>query len=146
MEKNFRSISPEDTRKIGEYLASLMDLGDIVTFEGDLGTGKTELIKGICNFFDVEEIVTSPTFTLQNSYYGKFDGNEFGIYHIDLYRIEDPKELINIGFDEVMADNEAIKLIEWPDKAGDGRIIPKIKVRITTDDSDENVRYVEIIT
>ena len=88
------STSEIDTYNIGKKIASNLSVGDIVAFYGDLGSGKTAMIKGICDFFDVDEIVVSPTFTIINRYEGKEKNIPITIYHIDLYRIE----LFLLGF------------------------------------------------
>ncbi len=85
----------------------------VVTVTGDLGAGKTTLVQAICRGFGVTEEVTSPTFALVHRYAGRAP-----VYHLDLYRLESPDELTNIGWDELLAD-DALILIEWPERAGD---------------------------
>lgn len=112
-----QSNSQEDTIKAGYDFAQKLNWGNTVIFNGDLGAGKTHFIKGICKYFSVEEEATSPTFTIINIYNGYFEGSDIEITHIDLYRIEDPTELRNIGFSEYLFDDGTIKLIEWPQRA-----------------------------
>ena len=102
--------SEEETIKLGKEFASKVNAGDILYFYGDLGSGKTEFIKGICEYFKVVDIVTSPTFTIMNKYVGEKKGNEIAIFHIDLYRIEKEKELDEIGFEDCLFENNSIKL------------------------------------
>lgn len=110
----YTSTCEKDTFRLGVDLASDLRPGDIVAFYGDLGSGKTEFIKGICARLKVEDLVSSPTFTIVNQYTGVNDNDrEVLIYHIDLYRIESEKELDDIGLCEILADSTAIKLIEW---------------------------------
>lgn len=137
----FRSNSEEDTIQFGEKIAEALVLGDIVALYGDLGSGKTEFVKGVCRFFGVEEIVTSPTFTIVNKYNGNRNNTPVIIYHIDLYRIEKEKELVEIGFNEYLKDKEAITLIEWSEKTS---VIPEsaIKIEISLDKLDDNVRII----
>ena len=85
----------------------------VVTVTGELGAGKTTLVQAICRGFGVTEEVTSPTFALVHRYAGRAP-----VYHLDLYRLESPDELTNIGWDELLAD-DALILIEWPERAGD---------------------------
>lgn len=87
-----------------------------VTLQGELGTGKTTLVKAICRGYGVHDEVTSPTFTLVHEYHGTLSP----VYHLDLYRLRGPDELQNLGWDEVLAE-DALRLIEWPERAG-GRI------------------------
>jgi len=137
----FNSTSELDTYNIGKKLASFIVPGDIVAFYGDLGSGKTAMIKGICDYFDVDEIVVSPTFTIINKYEGKEKNIPITIYHIDLYRIESDKELQEIGFSEYLEDPTAIKLIEWADRTkliGDSAI----KVTIKTNRTNDNYRKI----
>ncbi|MEJ7813032.1 MAG: tRNA (adenosine(37)-N6)-threonylcarbamoyltransferase complex ATPase subunit type 1 TsaE [Gemmatimonadaceae bacterium] len=85
-----------------------------VAISGDLGAGKTTLVRAICSGAGVREDVTSPTFALVHQYAGA----RFPVYHLDLYRLARPDELTNIGWDEIAA-SEALILIEWPERAGD---------------------------
>jgi len=142
--EKFVSSSEEETINFGKEFAPNLKLGDVVAFFGDLGTGKTEFIKGICQYFKVEDMVTSPTFTIMNRYNGIDPDNEIAIFHIDLYRITNPEELGNIGFDECMYSKSAIKLVEWAENAND--LLPKsiYSVKITADQKDENKRYISI--
>jgi tRNA threonylcarbamoyladenosine biosynthesis protein TsaE len=104
--------SPEQTWRIGEALGRLLGAGDTVCLYGDLGSGKTNLSYGIALGLEVRDrYITSPTFAFVNEYEGRVP-----LYHLDLYRIEDPDELENIGFDEyVGADGVAV--IEWAERA-----------------------------
>jgi tRNA threonylcarbamoyladenosine biosynthesis protein TsaE len=86
----------------------------VVTIAGELGAGKTTLVKAICEGFGVTEDVTSPTFALVHRYAAP----RSPVYHLDLYRLRDASELTNIGWDDVMAE-EALILVEWPERAGD---------------------------
>ena len=137
--------SEEETIELGKKFAERLKVGDVVAINGDLGSGKTEFIKGVCEYFNVGEMVNSPTFTIMNQYTGILNDEEVIIFHIDLYRIEDEKELIEIGFDECLHSPNYIKLIEWPEKAGNKIDIWNYKVIINTDENDENKREIEII-
>lgn len=86
----------------------------IVTIAGELGAGKTTLVKAICRGYGVLEDVTSPTFALVHRYRGA----RSPVFHLDLYRIRDPSELTNIGWDELLSE-ESLVLIEWPERAAD---------------------------
>ncbi len=104
---------------------------------GDLGSGKTKFTEGFLKFFDLDNEISSPTFTIVNEYHQ----NDFNIYHFDLYRLEDLDEFYAIGGTEYF-DN-GICLIEW------GELIEPIlsryiKINIIKDNTDENKRYIDI--
>jgi tRNA threonylcarbamoyladenosine biosynthesis protein TsaE len=105
--------SPEETVAFGRTLAELLAPPKMVLLRGDLGAGKTTLVKGIAAAFEAaaEEDVTSPTFTLIHEY----RGSRANLYHIDLYRIDTPRELETLGLDDLRSEN-SILLIEWGEK------------------------------
>ena len=105
--------SAEETIAFGRTLAAKLTPPLIVLLRGDLGAGKTTLVKGIAEGFDAAraEDVTSPTFTLIHEYRGP----RATLYHIDLYRIDTERELETLGFDDLLAPN-SILLIEWGEK------------------------------
>lgn len=107
MIKKYISYSEEDTYKIGREIAEKLTAGTVVLLDGDLGTGKTVLTKGICDYFNVKNRVVSPTYTLVNEYIG-----DIKIYHFDIYRLSDEDELYNIGFTDYLTD-DAIVIVEW---------------------------------
>lgn len=141
----YSSTSEEETLRLGIEFSKRLVPGDLVAFYGDLGAGKTEFIKGICEGLAVREIVSSPTFNIVNEYQGESrNGRVLTLFHIDLYRIESPSELIEIGLEETLADLEAVKLIEWAEIAE--AILPRERydVKLTALD-DENSRRIEVI-
>ncbi|MDP9268350.1 MAG: tRNA (adenosine(37)-N6)-threonylcarbamoyltransferase complex ATPase subunit type 1 TsaE [Acidobacteriota bacterium] len=111
--REFTTRSPEETIALGRKLASDLKPPQLVVLTGDLGAGKTTLIKGIAEGFGAakQEDVTSPTFTLIHEYRSK-DAN---IFHIDLYRVDTPRELETLGIDDLVDDRSVI-LIEWGEK------------------------------
>ena len=113
MQEIFYSSSPEETEDIGIMIAKKAKKGDIFLFEGSLGAGKSVLIRGMAKEFGITEPLLSPTFTLVNEY----DGN-IKFYHFDLYRLDDPFELYEIGFEEYVY-SDGISCIEWASKCGD---------------------------
>jgi len=143
--EKYTTNSEEETLELGRKFAERLKAGDVVAIEGDLGSGKTEFIKGIGEYFNVEDTVNSPTFTIMNHYTGMLDDEEIDIFHIDLYRIENEKELAEIGFDECLHSPEYIKLIEWPNKAGDRINNLNYKIIINTDEDNEVRREIEIL-
>jgi len=86
----------------------------VIALAGDLGAGKTTLAQAICTGYGVTEPVTSPTFALVHRY----DAPRSPVYHLDLYRIERPSDLVNLGWDEI-AMSHALVIVEWPERAGD---------------------------
>ncbi len=118
----FISTSQEETIEFGRKFASELCPGDIVIFQGNLGSGKTTLIRGICAGLAVEEVVTSPTFTLINEYHGTFP-----VYHFDFYRITSEIELHDLGVEEYFY-GEGICLIEWPKVVHE--LLPKNRIEI----------------
>lgn len=111
--KVFETHSAEETTQLGRQLAPELKPGGIVLLRGDLGAGKTTLIKGVAEGFQAAsaEDVTSPTFTLIHEYRGP----EVSLYHIDLYRIDTQRELDTLALDDLM-DAKSILLIEWGEK------------------------------
>ncbi|MGH9516828.1 MAG: tRNA (adenosine(37)-N6)-threonylcarbamoyltransferase complex ATPase subunit type 1 TsaE [Terriglobales bacterium] len=113
MAREYTTNSPEETIALGRELASVLAPPKIVILRGDLGAGKTTLVKGIAEGFKAarEEEVTSPTFTLIHEYRGP----SANVYHIDLYRIDSQRALETLGLDDLMSDNSVL-LIEWGEK------------------------------
>lgn len=113
----FRSKSTDETMMIAKEFAENLKPGKVIGLKGNLGTGKTQFVKGICEHFKVKEVVNSPTFILVNEYDGT-DGDlkQFKIYHFDLYRLNSASELGVIGFEEYINPNSLV-LIEWPEIA-----------------------------
>jgi tRNA threonylcarbamoyladenosine biosynthesis protein TsaE len=108
---DFISHSEAQTRRLGARLAAFLSPGDILALVGDLGSGKTCWIQGVCKGLGVVEPVVSPTFTLVNEYQGLYP-----IYHIDLYRLADMSETSTFGLEEYLY-GPGISLIEWADRA-----------------------------
>ncbi|MTI67117.1 MAG: tRNA (adenosine(37)-N6)-threonylcarbamoyltransferase complex ATPase subunit type 1 TsaE [Firmicutes bacterium] len=137
-----------ETKKIGYKLGSILKSGDVVCLIGDLGAGKTTLTKSITKGLEVDDYVTSPTFTLINEYEGKYP-----VYHFDVYRISDVDEMYDLGYEEYLF-SEGIVIIEWANLIEE--ILPKerltIKLKRTKDLNKREIniygkgkRYEEII-
>lgn len=104
--------SADATLALGRRLAAHLGAGYVVALYGDLGAGKTHLVKGLCAAYGVPEAaVTSPTFTLVNEY----QSDAFPIYHLDAYRIERLEECYELGYEEYVY-GDGLCLIEWPEK------------------------------
>jgi len=97
------------TVEIGKKLGKILDKGDVVCLTGELGTGKTAFTNGVAAVLGVKGYVTSPTFTIVNEYEGRLP-----FYHFDVYRIADPEEMFEIGFEEYV-DGNGVVVIEWAD-------------------------------
>ncbi|KAF0816256.1 tRNA threonylcarbamoyladenosine biosynthesis protein TsaE [Bacillus sp. ZZV12-4809] len=101
----FISKNPEDTMGFSEKLGSLLQPGDVLALEGDLGAGKTTFTKGLAKGLDIKRNVNSPTFTIIKEYHGRLP-----LYHMDVYRVEDSFE--DLGFDEYF-DGNGVTVVEW---------------------------------
>ncbi len=111
--------SEQETRAAGRALAQRLQRGDVVALTGELGSGKTQLVKGICDAFGVEEHVISPSFVILNRYTGRdASGAKLLIYHLDLYRVSSVEELYDIGVEEFVY-GDGITLIEWAEVLGE---------------------------
>jgi tRNA threonylcarbamoyladenosine biosynthesis protein TsaE len=111
--RDITTHSTEETIAFGRSLTELLKPPKLVLLRGDLGAGKTTLVKGIAEGFQAagEEDVTSPTFTLVHEYRGP----QANLYHIDLYRVDTPRQLETLGLDDLIAENSVL-LIEWGEK------------------------------
>lgn len=123
-EYTFLSRSPEETERLGEGLAKRLQAGDVVALSGELGTGKTTLVRGIARGLGVkEDEVASPSFTIINEY-----PSSPPLYHIDFYRLSKREELTEIGFWEYLG-GEGIVVIEWADRIPEA--IPPASIWLT---------------
>ena len=104
-----KSLSAEETRRLGEKLARELRAGDVILLEGPLGAGKSELARGVARGLGVRETVTSPSFTILNAY----DSGRVPLYHFDWYRLESAEELFEMGMEEYLG-GDGIALVEWP--------------------------------
>ncbi|MBK8551672.1 MAG: tRNA (adenosine(37)-N6)-threonylcarbamoyltransferase complex ATPase subunit type 1 TsaE [Ignavibacteria bacterium] len=114
------SNSSEETISAGYEFAKNLKANDIVGLFGNLGSGKTQFVKGICKYFNVCDPVNSPTFIIVNEYKGIDDrtGKTISINHFDLYRLKDTSELKEIGLDSYVND-DSVCLIEWAEIANE---------------------------
>jgi tRNA threonylcarbamoyladenosine biosynthesis protein TsaE len=113
----FTTQSGADTIEVGRKLAALLKPPQLLILRGDLGTGKTTLVKGIAKALDAAEAdeVTSPTFTLIHEYDGAQDGRPVKLFHLDVYRLEGERQLETLGLDELLTP-DALVLVEWGEK------------------------------
>jgi tRNA threonylcarbamoyladenosine biosynthesis protein TsaE len=109
--------SPKETFEYGKKLAAKLNGGDILLLSGELGAGKTSLIKGAAKGLDIKQEITSPTFTLMNIYeIGNKKLEIKKLIHIDTYRLKDEKELLEIGVEDYLGKPDTVCVIEWPEK------------------------------
>ncbi|MBQ3213905.1 MAG: tRNA (adenosine(37)-N6)-threonylcarbamoyltransferase complex ATPase subunit type 1 TsaE [Clostridia bacterium] len=132
------TLSEKSTGKLAKNILSNLKNGDVVLLSGDLGAGKSVLVRNILKHAGVEKSITSPTFTLINEY----NTEKYHFYHFDMYRIEDEEEVFNLGFDEILDDKNSIKFIEWPEKVKDH--LPKLYKKITIVKLGKNSRNIII--
>jgi tRNA threonylcarbamoyladenosine biosynthesis protein TsaE len=102
--------SPWETRCLAERIAALLEPGDVVVLEGDLGAGKTAFVQGVAAALGIEEPVQSPTFVIVREYEGSLS-----LLHVDVYRLESPAQLADLGLEELL-DGTRVALIEWGDR------------------------------
>ena len=107
------SLSEKGTAKISKEILSTLHQGETVLLSGDLGAGKSVVVRNILINAGVKKAITSPTFVIVNNY----TSNMGDFYHFDMYRIDDEEEIVNIGFEEIIDKKDSIKFIEWPEKA-----------------------------
>lgn len=110
MTMTLESLSPSETRRLGRQLAPLLEAGDVLLLQGELGAGKTCFAQGIGAGLKVAEAVKSSSFVLVNEYNGRLH-----VYHADLFRLEDPQQVFELGLEENARDG--LLLVEWPDRA-----------------------------
>ncbi len=141
MTREITTNSAEETIALGRTLAEMLSPPKLVLLRGDLGAGKTTLVKGIAAAFEAaaEENVTSPTFTLVHEYRGP----RANLYHIDLYRVDTLRELETLGLDDFRTD-DSILLIEWGEKFP--RLLRERDVEISLERASENGRKIRIVS
>ena len=134
------SHNEEETKKIATTLASKLKTGDIVVLSGDLGSGKTKFTEGFLSFWNLQDEISSPTFTIVNEY----DSGRLKLNHFDVYRVSDPDEIYAIGFDDYIF-SDAVSIIEWANYIED--ILPKEYLHIHIEknlDNGENFRTITL--
>lgn len=135
MKLSFDSRGPAETRRLGRALAAHLQAGDVILLQGELGAGKTCFSQGIGAGLRVREPVKSSSFVLVNEYSGRLH-----VYHADLFRLEDPREVFELGLEENAADG--LLLVEWPDRAPQEMPPEHLLVRFeVTDHTSRRVTY-----
>jgi tRNA threonylcarbamoyladenosine biosynthesis protein TsaE len=133
--KTITTHSEMETVDVGRELAATLAAGAVVLLFGDLGAGKTAFVRGLAEGLGVpREDVSSPTFTLVQEY----RGGRLPLFHVDLYRLNDPREIDDLGLDEIAADG--VMAIEWAEKVRD---VPRGAIRIRLRHGDADTRTIE---
>ena len=125
-EKTFVTSTTDETIDLGERLGRLLQAGDVLVLTGDLGAGKTQLTKGIARGMGISDDVTSPTFNILMVY----EGGSMPLYHFDLYRLDDPNQLEDIGFYDAL-EGDGPCVIEWGEQFADEIGPERLEVYLT---------------
>ena len=128
--------SEEETEALGERLAKCRHAGSVCAHFGDLGAGKTALVRGMARGLELEESVSSPTFTIVNEYPG-----DPGLFHFDLYRLKNAEELYAIGWEDYLR-RDGICVTEWSENAGEA--LPEDAVRVYIERLGETDRRIRV--
>ena len=138
----FEVTTINETTRLGFNLGKMLKAGDVICLTGDLGTGKTHITKGIASGLEITDIITSPTFNIVNEY----DTGRLKLNHFDVYRVSDPDEIYEIGFDDYIY-SDAVSIIEWANYIED--ILPSEFIYINIEknlEKGENYRKISIKT
>jgi tRNA threonylcarbamoyladenosine biosynthesis protein TsaE len=125
------SAGPEETRAIGEGFGGLLEAGDVLLLQGELGAGKTTFVQGIARGLGFDGAVSSKSFVLLGEYVGRVK-----LYHADLYRLEEPEQVLDLALDEVSAGG--VLVVEWPERAQG--LLPQDHLRVRFEVTGESRR------
>jgi len=134
---DFLSRSPEQTRRIGQYLGAALQTGDVICLQGDLGAGKTTFVQGIAQGWGSRDWVSSPTFMIVNVYRNE-DENQ--LFHLDTYRLESTLEAEELDLQTMQA--QGALLIEWPERME--RLIPRERLWVKIEHVNQEERRMEV--
>lgn len=140
MDKNYGIA---EIPRIAAELSAVIRRFNVVTFSGNLGAGKTTLIKILCQLWGVEDAVSSPTYSLVNQYKCETENRGSFIYHIDLYRVKDEEEAYDAGIEDNLYSGN-LCLVEWPEKA-EG-IIPEDALRVEITYISPDQRHIQVLS
>lgn len=129
------AVTREELIAWGERFGKSLHGKLVVAISGELGAGKTTLVQAICCGAGVTTEVTSPTYALVHEY----EGDRFPIYHLDLYRLNRPEDLTNLGWDDMLRSH-ALILVEWPERGGDRIPADAVPIDLELDPADEERR------
>lgn len=137
--ETYISKNEQDTVDFAEKFASSLSIGDIIVLTGELGSGKTKFVQGVLKYFNMEDEISSPTFTIVNEY----TSDKTNVYHFDVYRLEDSDEFYAMGGDEYFS--KGICLIEWGEMIEDILPKPYTKIIFSKDEKNTDYRKLEIL-
>ncbi len=146
MKKEYLIKNPTETQKLGKKLAQQIlnkppsKIAQIIGLKGELGAGKTTFLKGLASGLRVKEKILSPTFVIMKKF--KIPDLKRQLVHIDCYRIKEKKQILDLGFQEIISDSKNIVTIEWAEKIED--ILPKETIFINFQFVDRNKRKISI--
>jgi tRNA threonylcarbamoyladenosine biosynthesis protein TsaE len=134
-----KSLTQEELEAEGEALGRQLRPGELIAFEGDLGAGKTTLIKAVARGLGVQGSATSPTYALVHRYLGA----RGAVFHLDCFRLRSPEEAADLDWEGLLAEGDAI-LIEWPERAGPWLPAPSRRFRLShmTDPTRRNLESI----
>jgi tRNA threonylcarbamoyladenosine biosynthesis protein TsaE len=128
------SHSAQESRDLGRRLACLLQPGDVICLQGDLGAGKTTFVQGLAEGLETDQPATSPSFTLLHQHPGRLR-----LHHLDLYRLG-PADLADIGVEELVGE-DGVAVIEWAERLPPGLRQQGLEIAIEFDPNDENTRW-----
>lgn len=135
---SFISKGEDDTKKLAQKIAPMLNKGDVIVLTGELGAGKTKFTEGILTYFGLENEISSPTFTIVNEYTNK----DVNIYHFDVYRLSDLDEFYAIGGEEYF--EKGISIIEWGETILEALPKERIEIKFEKNLENENYRNIDI--
>lgn len=135
-QKNYKTANLSDVPQVAKQFLADWEEQKYFAFFGEMGVGKTTFIKALCEVLRVEDVVTSPTFSIVNEYTTE---TQETIYHFDFYRIKNEEEVLDIGFDEYI-DSRNICLMEWAEKIEN--LLPENLCRITICEQENGMRNI----
>jgi tRNA threonylcarbamoyladenosine biosynthesis protein TsaE len=133
------TTSAEETKALAAALAELARPGDLLLLAGDLGAGKTAFTQGYGAALGVDDLITSPTFTLVNNYEGRLELN-----HLDVYRLDSLAEVLDLGVPE-MLDDGGVTIIEWGDSVSPALPADYLEIRFSFTEGDDDERVLELV-
>lgn len=143
MSKTIITNNLEETQKLGEHLARNLS-SNVIALYGDLGTGKTTFVQGVAKGLGIKNKIISPTFIIMRAYEIKSNNQKIKcFYHLDLYRIENKKDLEELGIEEIMNDPQNVVVVEWAEKIKE--TLPKERIDIYFEYIDEKKRKITLI-
>ena len=132
----FKTKNAEETEQLGLKIGKLLRGGELIAMTGDLGAGKTTLSKALARGLEIDDYITSPTFTIVNEYSGRVK-----LFHFDVYRIADIEEMYDLGYEEYFY-SDGVCIVEWSNLISE--ILPENRINLDITYLDENKREITI--